>query len=377
VAALTAALWAVAVGMVIVGGLVTVAWAVGTRGDDGVSTALQASGVIWLTAHHAPVATADATITLLPLALLALPLLLLYRAGRWAARITMTSALPDAALLVVAGTATYAALGLLIAQLSTMSGATVPDVAALGWTALVAAIGLSAGVSSGAGLRATWSERVPVVIRRVGIGVTSAGGSLLAFVGMIAAVAVLTRWSTVTGLSHQAAQGPWDALGLLLLSLAYLPNMLIWTLSYVAGPGFAAGGGSTIDPFSTSGALLPGIPILGAVPTSTPSAAPLLVLLPVLAGIVSALIVRRRFSLVSAVQQVVTLLGSSIIVGLATTWLCALSGGALGSARLALLGPDAPLVGLVITMLVAAGGLATIAVVHFLFTPRMADATSR
>lgn len=376
VAALTAALWAVAVGTVVIGGLVTVAWAVGTRGDDSVSTALQASGVVWLLAHHAPVVTANATVTLLPLGLVALPLVLLFRAGRWAARITGTTAFPDAALLVIASTAAYSALGLLIAQLSSISGAGVPDLEALGWTALVAAIGLSAGVSSGASLRTRLLGRVPAALTRVGIGVVAGGAALVALVALVAAAAVLARWSTVTGLSHQAAQGPWDALGLFLLSLAYLPNMLIWTLSYVAGPGFAAGGGSTIDPFTTSGALLPGIPILGAVPSSPPAFAPLLLLIPILAGVVSAVIVRRRVESASVAQQVWSHLGSAIVVGLATAWLCALSGGALGAARLADLGPHVKAVGLAVTVLIAVGSLATTALIHFRPTSQIPDRSS-
>ena len=44
VAAITAALWAAGVGLVVIGVLTSVAWAVSSRGADGISTPLRASG---------------------------------------------------------------------------------------------------------------------------------------------------------------------------------------------------------------------------------------------------------------------------------------------------------------------------------------------
>ena len=149
VAALTAALWAAGVGLVAVGALVTASWALTGRGDDGITTALSAAGVVWLAGHHAAVATAAATITLLPTLLLVLPLVLLFLAGRWAVRITSTTTVADTALLVGAGTATYALVGMLVAQVSSLGGAEVPALAALVWCGLVAVVGLGTGALLG------------------------------------------------------------------------------------------------------------------------------------------------------------------------------------------------------------------------------------
>lgn len=357
VAAITAALWAAGVGLLVVGALVVLGWAVSGRGEDGIGTALGATGVVWLVAHHAPVATeSGATITLLPLALTALPVLLLHRAGRWAARITATSATPDAVLLVVAATATYAGIALGIAQVSSIGGAGVPDLAALGWSALVAAIGLGWGVASGAGLLAPLVDRVPPTARRAALVAGVAGGALVVASGVVAVVALVARWSTVTGLERQVAPGALEAVELLLVSIAYLPNLLLWTLSYLAGPGFAAGGGTTVDPFSAAGALLPGIPVLGAIPVDAPALAPLLLLLPVAAGVLGALALRRRGPAGLGAECGQVLLGA-LAVGAVAALACAFAGGALGSARLAQLGPHAWQTGLALAGLVAAGGL--------------------
>jgi hypothetical protein len=357
VAAITAAVWAAAVGLVVIGALVVLGWAVSGRGDDGIGTALAATGVVWLVAHHAPVATeAGATITLLPLALTALPLLVLHRAGRWAARITATTTPADTALLVTAAVATYAGIAVGVAQISSIGTAEVPDLAALGWAALVGAIGLGWGAASWAGLLAPLPDRLPASLRRAALVGSVSAAALVVAAGAVSVVALVARWSTVTGLERQVAPGALEAVELLLVSIAYLPNLLLWSLSYLAGPGFAAGGGATVDPFSASGALLPGIPIFGAIPVDAPPAAPLLLLLPVLAGVLGALALRRRGPLTLATEAGAVVLGA-LGVGAAAGVAGALASGALGSARLAQLGPHALLMGVALAGLVAAGGL--------------------
>ncbi len=355
VAAVTAAVWAAVVGLVTIGVLVTITWAVSARGDDGLATPLQATGVVWLVAHHAPVETPAATIALLPMLLLALPLLLLQRAGRWAARITLTSTLPDAGLIVVAGTAAYAAIAMGVAQAAALAGGQVSPLAALAWSSLVGVLGLTLGVVDGAGLAAAAADRFPPLVGRTALVAGAAGASLGVAAGLVAAAALVVRWSTVTSLTHHVAAGAGDAVGLFLVSLAYLPNLVVWALAYVCGPGFAVGGGASIDAFSASGALLPGVPLLGAVPTDAPAAAPLLLLLPVVAGIVAAVVLRRR-SASTLLEEVLALLGGAAVVGLGTVVLSFLSGGSLGAARLVGLGPAPLITGLASAGLVAVGG---------------------
>jgi hypothetical protein len=296
VAAVTAALWAAGVGLLVVGAVVTLVWAVSARGDDGITTPVQAAGVVWLAAHHAPVVTATggATVTLLPVLLVALVLLLLVRAGRWAARITLTTTVPDVVLLVVAGTATYSCIAVLVAEVADIAGAQVPPLSAVGWAALVSVLGLGTGVVRESGLAAGVLDRLPPQVRAAGPAALAVAAVLGAAVVLLALVALVLHWSTVTALSHQLAPSAGDAVGLVLVQLLYLPNLLVWVLAYLAGPGFAVGGGASVDPFSATGALLPGVPVLGAIPLDAPAAAPFLLLVPVLAGVVGAVVLRRR-----------------------------------------------------------------------------------
>lgn len=356
VAAITAALWAAGVGLVVIGVLTSVAWAVSSRGADGISTPLRASGTIWLAAHHVPVETPAGPVTLLPLLLLALPVVLLVRAGRWAARITSLSGRNDAALVVVAGTAVYAFVGFLVAEVAGIADATSSPQTALLCCGAVALLSLSAGVLVGSGMHRSLIARLPLLVRRGAVAAATTGAALVAAAGLTLLVALALRFHTVSSLGREAAPGVLDAAALLLVSLAYLPNLLLWALAYAAGPGFAIGGGAVVDPFSVSGGLLPGVPVLGAIPQDPPPGAPLLLLLPVLAGMAGAAALRRRGRL-DIVDEAVVLLGSSAVVGVVVGVLCWLSAGALGSGRLADVGPDGLVVGLAVAGLTVAGGL--------------------
>jgi hypothetical protein len=297
-----------------------------------------------------------ATVTLLPLGLLAIPVTILVLAGRWAMRITSARTTPDVVLLVVAATATYSGIAFLVAQAASIAGAQVAPLAALGAVAVVSACALSAGVLCEGALGPGARDRLPSVARDAGLAAAVSGAALGVAVGLLALVALATRWSTVTGLSHQVAPGAGDEVGLFLVSLAYLPNLLVWALSYLAGPGFAIGAGASVDPFSAAGGLLPGVPLFGAIPLDAPAAAPGLLLVPVVAGMVSTIVLRRRRSL-TLTDELAAILGGAALVAVVTAVLCALSGGSLGSTRLVALGPAPWPTGLALAGLVAAGGV--------------------
>jgi Family of unknown function (DUF6350) len=70
---------------------------------------------------------------------------------------------------------------------------------------------------------------------------------------------------------HEALEpGISGAIALLLLQLAFAPNALIWSASYALGSGFSLGTGSLVAPAGTQLGILPGIPILGALPSAGP-----------------------------------------------------------------------------------------------------------
>ena len=193
-----------------IGALVALGWAVTGRGDDGIGTPLAAAGVVWLVAHHAPVVTeSGATSRCCRSLLLALPLLAAaprrplggahHRDHRRAAtpRCSWSPA-----------TATYAALAFRVAQVAPSPARGVPASRALGWAALVAVVGLGWGVARGAGSAGPAAARgCPT---RCAARLSSPACRVPRSWSRPApssVVAVVARWSTVTGLERQVAPG--------------------------------------------------------------------------------------------------------------------------------------------------------------------------
>ncbi|HEY9308326.1 MAG TPA: DUF6350 family protein [Microbacterium sp.] len=135
-----------------------------------------------------------------------------------------------------------------------------------------------------------WGD-VPALVAR---------GSAVVVVGLVgvgaavAAVALFARAGQIVAL-FQA--GDVDALGAAVLTiaqLAYVPTLAVWGMSFVAGPGFSVGEGTAVSPAGTQVGVVPGLPVLGAVPDSTTSWLLLLALLPVAIGALAGWIARSR-----------------------------------------------------------------------------------
>src|SRR6187431_440403 len=132
-----------------------------------------------------------------------------------------------------------------------------------------------------------------------GITVRAAAAAIAGLVGLGAlalGVAVLMGAGQIVAL-YQA--GNFDLLGAIVVTLvqfAYLPTFVVWGLSFIAGPGFALGAGTAVSPAGTQLGVVPGVPVLGAVPESTTTWLLLLALLPIGVGALAGWIARSRFA---------------------------------------------------------------------------------
>ena len=132
-----------------------------------------------------------------------------------------------------------------------------------------------------------------------GITVRASAAAIAGLIGLGAlalGVAVLIGAGQIVAL-YQA--GNFDLLGAIVVTLiqfAYLPTFIVWGLSFVAGPGFALGTGTAVSPAGTQVGVVPGVPVLGAVPESTTTWLLLLVLLPIGVGAFAGWIARSRFA---------------------------------------------------------------------------------
>ena len=74
---------------------------------------------------------------------------------------------------------------------------------------------------------------------------------------------------------------------LTIAQLGFLPNLVIFALSWSTGAGFSLGVGSTAGPLGTAVGPLPAVPVLGALPAGQLDAGAMALALPVIAGILA------------------------------------------------------------------------------------------
>jgi len=194
-------------------------------------------------------------------------------------------------------------------------------------------------------------DRVPERLRVGAAAVWRAAiGSVL---GLIAVAAVVTALAMVFGFGQIIALYEslhTEVLGGIVLTaaqLALLPNVVMWVLSWLVGPGFLLGVGSSVGPFGTSLGPLPPLPVLGALPADPGDAAWLVLVLPVAVGFTMGMLVYPRMRHVLRDWWAVLVgLASGALAGLILGLLAAASAGAAGPGRLVAVGPDPVAVGL-------------------------------
>ena len=258
-----------------------------------------------------------------------------------------------AAILVFAGVGAALALvaGVDAARADPWQGALLP--------ALTMAIGVVLGAVGESLRAATSTDAASGLVRRaivalppavvvgarasVRVGAGAAFG-VLALGGLLVAVLIALDYATIAGLYQALGAGVDGGIALTVAELALLPNVVIWAASWLLGPGFAIGSGSLV---STGGTLLgpvPGIPLLGALPTEAPALGALWLAVPVLLGFVGAWIVsadplaRARAGAAWWMPLAIGVgaaAAAAIVLGLLAWW----SGGAAGPGRLAEVGP--------------------------------------
>lgn len=174
-----------------------------------------------------------------------------------------------------------------------------------------------------------------------GVGICIAG--LIGAGALVIAVAAVLRGGQVVALfeaAHvDAAGGSMLALG----QLAYLPTLIVWGASFVAGPGFAVGAGTAVSPAGTALGVVPGVPVLGLIPETSSPWLFALVLVIVGVGFVAGAAARTRLlaggidgsAVGSALPRAATLTAIVVLAAAAAALLAVCASGSIGPGRLA------------------------------------------
>ncbi len=185
--------------------------------------------------------------------------------------------------------------------------------------------------------------------------------------GMLAALALLAACGALLGavVAHGPPRAPtrqavaalnpgiFGSVLLLLASLCYLPNSVIWAIAYMLGPGFSFGIGTAVSPSGSALGAMPGVSRCSPRCRSGSRAAfPawlgfFVLVMPYLAGALAGLMTVRIAptpSLEAApLWGLVTGTLTAVVIGFGAKF----SGGPLGAGRLAAVGPSGGEVGLV------------------------------
>jgi hypothetical protein len=338
-----------------------VGWFLADAGAHGQTTdALRVGAVAWLLGHGSGAEIAGTPVHVVPLGLTALFALTAWRLGRWGAA---TSAPPEddraAALAGIVFSGVYLVVTVVVCIVAAGAGAAPGLGRAIVGSLVVGAVG-ALGLAHGAGRLRGWLDRVPGWIRSIG------HGSVAGLVVLLAAASVLLLVRVVMGLSQAATVlselhlRPGDYVMFALVTLTVVPNAVLFGAAYLLGPGFAVGVGTVVSPSVVALGPVPAFPLLSALPDSgpTPAWAVGLVAIPVLAGAGGAVLAQRAYGVTAYDSAALRGFGSGLGAALLTTLAVAVSGGAMGTGRMSVIG--AP-VGEVLVAAVAAmslGGLA-------------------
>lgn len=353
-------------------------WLTGGFRNDGVDVLARLAGQAWLLVHGVPLeltaagseaaaGPGSALLTLIPLGLTLIPFLLAWRAGQRLARASYTDQLWQA---LLGSWVVYAAFGA-----ATGFVCRTPDVVINLWHAMLVplvpyALGMVIGARREAG---SWSRLIGVDavdwISRTSQHSRWAGSYLASaakagFVGVLSALSLASgllavdlfiHWNLVVSVYEGLDAGATGGAILTIAQLGFLPNLAVFALAWVSGPGFAMGLGSQVGPLGTAVGPLPSIPVLAAIPSGPLDYAFVALIVPVLAGALAgwwflregenhfdewlSIKIHARWFTASVSTLVLGVL-AGLSAGLLAMGLAWLSRGSGGIGRLTEIGPD-------------------------------------
>lgn len=290
VAAAVNALWAALVAFLPITGTVAAVTMIGPHHPSFVPV-VRFGLATWLLAQGVPLTIVNAPLALVPLALTAVAGWRLIRAGRntsraiglgRAAGAKRTRSPRPALRAAVAIGLVYGGIGAVAAVLARGPGLSVSPVRA-GLTVGVFGC-LAAFVGAGAESGALWWRwgRLPAVVRdgvRAGVVATLL---VLASGAIATGAAVAPAGGKATAMLRDYHTGVLGQIGVILVCLAYAPNIITWAAAYLAGPGFVLAG-------------VPELPVFAGLPTRSVTGLGLVLLLtPVVAGVIAGVLMARR-----------------------------------------------------------------------------------
>ena len=285
----------------------------------------------WLALHQVPLTIGSTTIGILPLLPTFGLLWLVARACNHA--VEESSSRRDVAYVIGAAVggpliATIVCLAVIKDASAVIALAPPSTFAAILWVVAVHLVGATAGVAGKTWRHAVVAADLPSWAVSAALASRGAMRRFAVGAAIVTGVSLLAALSTVGDLLS-TSDGFVGMLGMAVLSIAYLPNVVVGTAAVVSGGTFGIGEAS-VNLFGVVGGPVPGLPVMAAVPTGTAQVWwPVLLVIPVIVGVQ----LGRECAETSADRFLAAkaAAGAAGIVGVAAAVLALVSGGALGS----------------------------------------------
>ena len=332
-------------GLLACAAVAVVGWLAASYG--GAAGAIRAGATVWLVAHKTGATFGGGSITIAPLGLTLFLAWCLYRGGRFTARVSGADRTKDLVMASSVLAVSYGLGALIVAMLTSNGSVKVPALSAFVGAASLAIVAGTLGVLVESGAAQDIADATPAGLRDAVPAAAAAVLTVVAIASLVYAVVLAVRFSRVTSMLELLDAGVVGSVVLFAICLMLLPNVLLYVVSFLAGPGFTLGVGTSIAPTGVTVGNLPALPLLAAVPADGATPSYLLVLtavVPLTAGAVAGLIVARR-GIAAEDSEVLgwdafALRGgmAALLAGLALLVLMVLAGGAAGPGRMAEVG---------------------------------------
>jgi hypothetical protein len=329
-----------AAGVVAAMGLAVVGWLVGTGGS--MADALRVGADAWLLGHGSGLRIDAGRIEVIPLGLTLAVGWLCLLAGRWAARSSQATRPVEAATVAATYAAAYTGGVLGVALLASQPGAQPILVRALAVSAVLTVGAAAIGAASQLDDLDTLLGSVPEDARASWIGAVSGALSLLGCAALALVASLLIHLGALRELLAGLDPGLVGGLLLVLVSVAVLPNVVLFAVAVLLGPGLSIGTGTSVTLSEVSVGPMPAVPWFAAVPDpgTQPAALSALAAIPLVCGVVAGTMAVRRYPVYGYDRAALRGALAGVCSGLLVAALVAISGGAIGPGRMADVGPD-------------------------------------
>ena len=316
---------------------------------------MQIGALAWLMGHGSGVTVQGAAVGVVPLGVTAMSAWAMWRLGHRvgdavsghgpdADRIAdgeRDFTVPAAVSLFFVG---YAVVAVVVASVAASVDAA-PSTARVVWWSLLMTLAVAApAIAIGSGRAAIWAALAPGVVRDgVGAALSVLGWFLAVSALAFVAALVLGAGEAATMMS-QLHLSAGDAVVYSLVNAGFAPNAVLFSGSFLLGPGFAVGGATVVSPGLVVLGPLPLLPLLAALPGAGTTAgwvASLIAVPPVVAALATAWWQRRRPTL-RWDHGALRGCGGGIVAGVSFAVLASVAGGVAGPGRMRHVGPFVP-----------------------------------